>query len=274
MSPLPRVQAGQTINPVTIDPVAATSEVRLPVLKIKGITVTRDLPASVTDPGTRTSPVKPSGQTLTRPTLDVPAYTLDYPVIDAPTQEEFDAAVNANNRNSRNDSGDETTKARELSNKIPTPAILQQVIRPLPQLQLDGRGLGIVPAAPVAPKAPQPTAQQSEGASVTLPLLGTMPLPSKESVALATTTAVAATFVAVLGKAAIEASLEGFRPALRILLIRYKKLRSKELSDQERQLEFAFHLEKKHKAKRTFRQGLADLRDYFRENFLEDLIGS
>ena len=137
-----------------------------------------------------------------------------------------------------------------------------------------GVATGLTLQQPSAPAAPAPKAEQLASPSVTLPFVGTMPLPSKEAMAIATTTAVAATFVAVLGKAAFEASLEGIRPVLRLLLIRYKKLRNRDLSEAELQLEFAFEMDKKRKGKRTFGQAMADLRDYLRENFLEDLIGS
>ena len=253
----------------------AQPAVRVPVLKIDPVTVTRDLPPSVTTPSAATGRLVINGATGTRPTIEVPGVELDYPVVNVPTQEEFDAAVNQNKGNQNQESSGDTAKARELSARLPNTGALQQVLyRPQLLRQQEGFGTGLTLQQPSAPAAPAPKAEQLASPSVTLPFVGTMPLPSKEAMAIATTTAVAATFVAVLGKAAFEASLEGIRPVLRLLLIRYKKLRNRDLSEAELQLEFAFEMDKKRKGKRTFGQAMADLRDYLRENFLEDLIGS
>lgn len=252
----------------------AQPAVRVPVLKIDPITVTRDLPPSVTTPSSVTGRPGIIGATGTRPTIEVPGVELDYPVVNVPTQEEFDAAVNQNKGNQNQESSQDTAKARELSARLPNTGALQQVLYRPQLLQQQGIGNRLTLQQPAAPAAPAPKAEQLASPSVTLPFVGTMPLPSKEAMAIATTTAVAATFVAVLGKAAFEASLEGIRPVLRLLLIRYKKLRNRDLSEAELQLEFAFELDKKRKGKRTFGQAMADLRDYLRENFLEDLIGN
>jgi hypothetical protein len=193
--------------------------------------------------------------------------------VNAPTEEEFDAAVNSKTNQKKKDTGDETAKARELSTKLPMPAVLkQQAPALLSQLDQAGQRASLpLPAAlPVAAaKAPQPAPTTS--ATISLPLLGTMPLPSKEALTLASTTAVTATFVAVLGKAALETSLEGLKPAVRLLAIRVKKMRSGELTHEEQQLDFAFNL--KNKDKRGIGGFFRDIRDYLKNNFFDDLVG-
>jgi hypothetical protein len=270
MEPVPQVLR---LTPIPAS--RAQPAVRVQVLKIDPVTVTRDLPPSVTTPSAATGPLVINGATGARPTIEVPGVELDYPMVNVPTQEEFDAAVNQNKGNQNKESSEDAAKARELSARLPNTGALQQVLYRPQLLQQQDFGTGLTlqqPAAPVA--TPAPKAEQPASPSVTLPFVGTMPLPSKEAMAIATTTAVAATFVAVLGKAAFEASLEGIRPVLRLLLIRYKKLRNRDLSESELQLEFAFEMDKKRKGKRTFGQAIADLKDYLRDNFLEDLIGN
>jgi hypothetical protein len=254
---------------------------RLPVLRIEPVTVTRDLPPSVSAAGPS------SGRSLgqapspaSRPGLDVPAPGLEYPELNVPTQAEFNAVSGNNEKNNnkenKKNTADETAKARELSNKLPPPPAITP---PLPRDQLttsQSYPALTVPTSPAAqPAAPPPksatTTTATTGATVNLPLLGTVPLPSKESMALASTTAVTATFVAVLGKAAFEASLEGIKPILRLLAIRYKKMRKRELNVEEVQLEFSFAM--KRKGKRTLGEMLKDIKEYFSENFFDDLIG-
>ena len=254
---------------------------RLPVLRIDPVTVTRDLPPSVSATGASTGRSTQAPTTASRPGLDVPAPGLEYPELNVPTQAEFNAVSDKNEKGNSKDNKskteDDSAKARELSNKLPPPAIIQPVPRdpqltsqPFPTFtSLAPASPGALPAA--APPKSAATTTATTGATVNLPLLGTVPLPSKESMALASTTAVTATFVAVMGKAAFEASLEGIKPILRLLAIRYKKLRKRELNVEEIQLEFSFAMKKK--GKRTIGEMLKDIKEYFSENFFDDLIG-
>ncbi len=270
MEPIPQI--------TPIPPVSSSDNryngTRLPVLRIDAVTVTRNLPPSVSSVGTA-SVVKSS---LSRPTIEMPTASLDYPdVIDVPDSSNFEVATDktpSNDKGKKSKAGDDgANKAKALTPQLP-PAIIQP--QP-PAVLYTNQSLPSLTAAPAAPPAAQPVAVAPQpsatptGATVTLPLLGTLPLPSKENVALASTTAVTATFVAVLGKAAFEASLEGAKPLLRMLAIRYKKMRKRDLSDDELQLEFAFAA--KRKGKRTFGEILKDTKEYFSENFFEDLIG-
>ena len=248
---------------------------RLPVLKIDAVTVTSDLPPTVSAPARSGTRPEPDNASLSRPSVEIPSLKIDYPVIrDFPTQGDFveEARPDANNSKNNKKSDDDTSKSRELSSKLPPNAQLQQLFRPPISTLQAGGNLQLQAKPQEAPAAVVPPVQaEPKAATLTLPLLGTFPLPSKENVALASTTAVTATFVAVLGKAAFEASLEGIKPLLRLMAIRYKKMRNRDLSDQELQMEFSFEM--KRKGKRTFAQSMGDLRDYFKDNFFDDLIG-
>ena len=239
-------------------------------MRINAVTVTRDLPPTVSAVGPTAGATSQGPTTLARPTIDVPGIDLDYPVVNAPTEEEFDAAVNSNTNQKKKDTGDETAKARELSAKLPSPAVLKpQAPALLSQLDQAGQRATLPALPPVAAKGPQPAATTS--ATISLPLLGTMPLPSKEALTLASTTAVTATFVAVLGKAALETSLERLKPAARMLKIGVKKMRSGQLTHEEQQLDFAFNL--KNKDKRGIGGFFGDIRDYLKKNFFDHLVG-
>jgi hypothetical protein len=80
-----------------------------------------------------------------------------------------------------------------------------------------------------------------------VPFLGSVPIPTNKEVALAGTTAVAATAAAILGKSAVEFLLKFFKPIANQLFVRAKKLLNKDLTDYELQLYFAFEKEQQMK---------------------------
>ena len=246
---------------------------RLPVLKIDAVAITSDLPPTVSSQVTSATRPEPGNASLSRPSVQIPSLKIDYPVIDRlPIAGEFIEQEEPDSNNSKNNkkSDDDASKARDQSSKLPLSQLQQQAPQPIATNQA-GANSQLQAKPQQAPAAPIQAQVEPKAATVTLPFLGTIPLPSKENVALASTTAVTATFVAVLGKAVFEASLEGIKPLLRIAAIRYKKMRNRDLTNQELQTEFSFEM--KRKGKRTFAQSLGDLRDYFRQNFFDDLIG-
>jgi len=244
------------------------------IKRIDGSPVTRSLPITVFGKQVGKDTSESTGLSLIKPTIDVPGIEIDYPVIDAPTQEEFDAAVNSNG--GEKDSGDsgDASKAKALSNNLPLP---QQLVQNQAAPRENGgktealniNGLtATLPNPNPNPIAQLPTAEV--GAQVTLPLLGTIPLPSKEAMALASTTAVTATMVAVLGKAGIEAGIEGIKPLLRVAAIRFKKLTSKSLTDEELQLDFAHTLETRKNV--TIKDKIANLGRFVKDNFFDVML--
>jgi hypothetical protein len=85
---------------------------------------------------------KPVTKGLALPIFEVPNFTLDYPVIDVPTQEEFDAAVRADKEKQQH----ETEKIRGLPDTSP-PQLPQVVQTPPTQ----------APIAEIPADKPQPT---------------------------------------------------------------------------------------------------------------------
>ena len=149
-------------------------------------------------------------------------------MINIPTQEEFDAAVKA-------DREKEQQQKEEKERKLPD--------SPPP----------IIPAIKVSQQQEKsestadalPTKVKPISAEMQVPILGAVPIPTNKEVALAGTTAMAATAAALLGKSAVEFLLKFFKPIATQIWIRSKKLLNKDLTDYEVQEYFAFEHQKK-----------------------------
>lgn len=187
-------------------------------------------------PPTIVDQLKPSefGPSVTRslglPIFTAPNSSLNYPVINVPTQEEFDAAVRADKEKEQQEKEE---KKRELPDAPPIiPAInaVQPQDKPEPTTNT------------------QLTTDKPISAEIHVPILGAVPVPTNKEVALAGTTAMAATAAALLGKSAVDFLLKFFKPIANQIWIRGKKLLSKDLTDYELQLFFAFEKEKELKA--------------------------
>ena len=269
MAEIPKINVG-TSSATSIGRIQA---VQSPGIKrIDGSPVTRSLPITVSGKQVGKDTSASTGLSLIKPTIDVPGIEIDYPVIDAPTQQEFDAAVNSNGGEKNSEDSGDASKAKAISNNLPLP---QQLVQNQAAPRENGENTaalnknGLTATLPNPnPIAQLPTAEV--GAQVTLPLLGTIPLPSKESMALASTTAVTATMVAVLGKAAIEAGIEGIKPLLRVAAIRFKKLTSKSLTDEELQLDFAHTLETRKNV--TIKDKIVNLGKFVKDNFFDVML--
>ena len=169
-------------------------------------------------------------QGLTLPIINVPDTTINYPVIDVPTQEEFDAAVRAEQKKQEEA---QEEKSRSLPDSKP---VLPQVQVPVQEKQ-DNRNISDQP----------PTNTQIGAPEIHVPILGNVPIPTNKEVALAGTTAVAATAAAIFGKSAVEFLLKFFKPIANQLFVRSKKLLNKDLTPYELQIFFAFEKEVKMK---------------------------
>jgi len=165
--------------------------------------------------------------------VDVPRPNIKYPVINVPTQEEFDAAVKA-------DREKEQQQQQEKSRGLPDAPPIISAIK-VPQLQQ--------PQEKSESTADTlPTKEKPISAEIQVPILGAVPIPTNKEVALAGTTAMAATAAALLGKSAVEFLLKVFKPIANQLYVRGKKLLNKDLTDYELQLFFAFEKDKQMKA--------------------------
>lgn len=167
---------------------------------------------------------KPVVKDLELPVVNVVDPSLSYPVLSVPTQEEFDAAVKADQQKKEKE---QEEKSRALPDSKP---ILPQVQIPVQETQ-DNRNIS---------DQPPTTSTQIGSPEIHVPILGTVPIPTNKEVALAGTTAVAATAAALIGKSAVEFLLKFFKPIANQLIIRGKKLLNKDLTDYELQIFFAF----------------------------------
>lgn len=98
------------------------------------------------------------------------------------------------------------------------------------------------PPLPDIPKGPLPDISVPV---VEVPIVGEVPIPPKEQVILAGTTAVAVTTATLGGKYFVEQMLKVLKPLVKQLILRGKKLLGREYSDYELQMAFAFDLQEK-----------------------------
>jgi hypothetical protein len=157
------------------------------------------------------------------PIINIPNPTLNYPVIDVPTQEEFDAAVKAEQKKQQEEKEEKT---RGLPDTQP---VLPQVQVPVQNSQ-DNRNI-----------SDQPTTNTNLGVPVIeVPIVGEVPIPPKEQVILAGTTATASVAAALVGKSLVEWMVGKMKPIVQQIFVRGKKLLSRDLTPYELQIFFAF----------------------------------
>ena len=178
--------------------------------------------------------VQQAPQALIR-SLEVPIVrytdtTIKYPTLSVPTQEEFDEAVRAEKK------AQEDEKA-EKSRGLPD----APVIPPIPQV--------LVPTPPddevknVETPPVEFTKPDTGIPIIEVPLLGPVPVPPKEQVILAGTTATASVAAALIGKSMVEWMVSKMKPIVNQLFVRGKKLLNKDLTPYELQIFFAFQKE-------------------------------
>jgi hypothetical protein len=156
------------------------------------------------------------------PIINMPDTTIKYPVIDVPTQEEFDAAVRAEQKKQAEEKQEKT---RGLPDTTP---VLPQVQIPVQEKQ-DNRII-----SDDAPKT-------NLGVPVIeVPLVGQVPIPPKEQVILAGTTATASVAAALVGKSVVEWLVGKMKPIVQQIFVRGKKLLNRDLTPYELQVFFAF----------------------------------
>ena len=160
---------------------------------------------------------------MTLPVIDMPNPTLNYPVIDVPTQEEFDAAVKAEQKKKEEEKEE---KSRGLPDSKPA---LPQVQIPVQNTQ-DNRNI-----------SDQPNQNSNLGVpQIQVPFVGPVPVPPKEQVILAGTTATASVAAALVGKSLVEWMVKKFKPVVERIFAQLNKMRKKDLTEYEIQLIFAY----------------------------------
>jgi hypothetical protein len=156
------------------------------------------------------------------PIIHMPDTTIKYPVIDVPTQEEFDAAVRAEQKKQQEEKEEKT---RGLPDAQP---VLPQVQVPVQNSQ-DNRNISDdVPKTNLGVPV------------IEVPIVGEVPIPPKEQVILAGTTATASVAAALVGKSLVEWMVGKMKPIVQQIFVRGKKLLSRDLTPYELQVYFAF----------------------------------
>jgi hypothetical protein len=174
------------------------------------------------DPPVIQSTPQPVIRGLALPVFQAPDPSIKYPVINVPTQEEFDAAVRAEKQKEQEQKEE---KSRGLPDAKP---VLPQVQVPVQNSQ-DNRIIS------------DDTPKNNLGVPVIeVPIIGEVPVPPKEQVILAGTTATASVAAALIGKSLVEWMVGKMKPIVQQLFTRAKKLLNRDLTDYEIQLFFAF----------------------------------
>ena len=165
----------------------------------------------------------PVSRGLTLPIFTAPDPSIKYPVINVPTQEEFDAAVKAEKEKQQQE---QEEKSRGLPDSKP---IVPQVQVPVVEKQ-DNRNIS----------DDTPATNNLGVPIIEVPIIGEVPVPPKEQVILAGTTATASVAAALVGKSLVEWMVGKMKPIVQQLFTRAKKLLNRDLTDYEIQLFFAF----------------------------------
>ena len=158
--------------------------------------------------------------------------TIKYPTLSVPTQAEFDEAVRAERKAQEEEKEEESRGLPDTPEippiprvLIPTPPTDEVKNAQTPPVELPKSNLGV----PV----------------IEVPIIGEVPIPPKDQVLLAGTTAIASVAAALIGKSMVEWMVKKLKPIVQQILIRGKKLLNRDLTPYELQLYFAAELDKK-----------------------------
>ena len=166
---------------------------------------------------------------LAIPIIQAPNTAVPYPVINVPTQEEFDAAVRAEKKAQEDEKQE---KSRGLPDS-PPPILPPQIQQVLPQENKSSEDAIL----PVNTNLGVPI--------IEVPFIGQVPIPPKEQVILAGTTATASVAAALIGKSLVEWMVGKMKPIFNQLFVRGKKLLNRDLTPYELQIYFAYEQELK-----------------------------
>jgi len=158
---------------------------------------------------------------LELPIINVPNPSFNYPVVDVPTQEEFDAAVRAEQKK-QEESQEE--KSRGLPDSKPVLAQVQVLQESIQDKIIKETNTNTNLGVPV----------------IEVPIIGEVPVPPKEQVILAGTTATASVAAALIGKSLVEWMVKKMKPIVQQIFVRGKKLLNRDLTPYELQVYFAF----------------------------------
>jgi len=160
------------------------------------------------------------------PVILMPNTGIKYPTIDVPTQEEFDAAVKEEQK--KQEKEEEKDKPRGLPDTKP---VIPQIQIPVQETQNNQNDADLVPTN---------TNTNLGVPIIEVPIIGEVPVPPKEQVILAGTTATASVAAALIGKSFVEWMVAKMKPIVQQIFVRGKKLLNRDLTPYETQIFFAF----------------------------------
>jgi hypothetical protein len=181
--------------------------------------------------------VPPTTRSLSKPVVEVPTAEVPYYYpIDVPTMEQWKQMVEGQRqKDEKNEEPQE--KSRQLP--PPTPQLPPTIQTPTDQQVV----------------APPPTT--SLGVPVIeVPFIGEVPIPPKEQVMLAGTTATASVAAAIVGKSLVEWMVGKMKPIVQQIYIQAKKRLHRDLTPYELQVDFAAQLDLKKKIVKAFQKEL------------------
>ena len=179
----------------------------------------------------------PSIRSLQKPVVQVPTAELPYYVpIDVPTTEQWKQIVEGGQNQQKEKEETQEEKSRQLP--PPTPQLPPAVQTPQDQQVVTPptTNLGV----PV----------------IEVPLIGEVPIPPKEQVILAGTTATASVAAALVGKSLVEWMVGKMKPIVQQIYVQAKKRLHRDLTPYELQVDFAAQLDLKKKVLKTFQKEL------------------
>lgn len=167
----------------------------------------------------------PINRALPKPVVDVPLDGIpQYQPIDAPTAEEFRKMITPMQGPKKEEEILEKPRALPDTKPFipPIPAVTQQETQTIAPPQSN---LGVP--------------------EIQVPFVGPVPVPPKEQVILAGTTATASVAAALIGKSLVEWMVGKLKPIINQLFVRAKQLMNRDLTPYETQLLFSMELDKK-----------------------------
>ena len=174
------------------------------------------------DPPIIYSTPQPVSRGLSLPVFTAPDPSIKYPIINVPTQEEFDAAVRAEKEKQKEEKEE---KSRGLPDaKTPPIQLPPSLQTPSPDRVISDTPTNTNLGVPV----------------IEVPIIGEVPVPPKEQVILAGTTATASVAAALVGKSLVEWMVNKMKPVVQQVFVRGKKLLNRDLTPYELQVYFTF----------------------------------
>jgi len=203
-----------------IDPVSNTNQINNINIGVSGPSI---IP-TINPPVNRSVDV-PVVRGMELPVILMPDTRIKYPTIDVPTQEEFDAAVKEEQKKQEKEE-EERDKPRSLPDTKP---VIPQIQIPVQETQNNQDNTDLVP-----------TNTNLGVPVIEVPIIGEVPVPPKEQVILAGTTATASVAAALIGKSFVEWMVAKMKPVVQQIFVRGKKLLNRDLTPYETQIFFAF----------------------------------